>query len=92
MSKSLGRNALLRAAIYDYILRSGAAGYTDQEIIDYVDVPAHRVRAQRLELLRANRLMILHPQRRTRTGRKAVVWLTTGVVKKLLVHRRCQAA
>lgn len=87
MPKSLGRNALLRSAIYDYVLRSGAAGYTDEEIADYIGVDARRVRACRNELVQKKQLMVLHPRRRTSTGRKATVWLTTGVVSKLLVYR-----
>jgi hypothetical protein len=87
LSKSLSRNALLRSAIYDYILRSGAAGYTDQEIADFVGIAPHRIRARRHELVQSKHLMTLHPRRTIATGRKATVWLTTGVVRKLLVYR-----
>lgn len=91
MSKSLSRNALLRSAIYEYVLRSGAAGYTDEEIADYIGVSPRRVRAGRHQLVQQRRLMTLHPRRIVSSGRPATVWLTTGVVKKLLDYRESRA-
>jgi hypothetical protein len=85
--KSLSRTALLRSAVYDYILRSGAAGYTDQEIADYIGVTDRRVRASRHQLVQQKRVMALHPRRPVESGRTATVWLSTRVVKKLLNHR-----
>jgi hypothetical protein len=87
LSKSLSRNALLRSAVYDYILRSGAAGYTDQEIAAYIGVADRRIRASRHQLVQQKRVMALHPRRPVDSGRTQTVWLATGVVRKLLNHR-----
>jgi transcription initiation factor IIE alpha subunit len=87
MTYFLSDTALLRAAVYEFILRSGAAGVTDEEISDYMDIPIRSIRAHRYALVRNRLVMAMHPRRRVSSGRNAMVWLSTGVVRKLLNYR-----
>lgn len=76
----------LRERVYDLILRSGAAGYTDEEIADVLDLDGDVLRPRRNELVIAERVTDSGKRRRTQRGRTAKVWLTTRVAEKMQQH------
>lgn len=73
----------IRNKAYDYILRSGAAGLTDQELTLLLGLDSYRVRDRRLELLRKHRIVTAPFRRRTGESRGSRVWLSTKVVNSL---------
>lgn len=73
----------IRNKTYDYILRSGAAGLTDQELTMLLGLDGYRVRDRRLELLRKHRIVVAPFRRSTGASRGSSVWLSTKVVNSL---------
>ena len=64
----------LRRQVYDY-LRSRPGGLTDEEIQDQMDMPPSTERPRRVELVAAGLVKDSGRVRKTRSGRKAVVWI-----------------
>ena len=69
--------------VYESILRSGAAGLTDQEISIGWSLPGRSVRRQRHALLRTGHIVPARFRRPTVSGRKATVWLSAKTAAKL---------
>ena len=78
---------LLREQIYDFILRTGAAGVTDEEICWTFDLLGDSVRPRRNELVQANLVDKSRVRRRTTCGRTAIVWMSTRVLDKLAKNK-----
>jgi len=69
--------------MYEYILRSGSAGYTDQELGDALHLPKTTVRHRRATLVQSGRIISSRFLRRNASGRRATVWVTSKVVHTL---------
>ena len=65
----------LRQAVLAFILGRGADGATDAEIQAALSLAGDTERPRRWELQRASLIADSGQRRRTRTGRKAVVWI-----------------
>lgn len=76
----------LREKVYNFILRSGAAGLTDEEISDGLRIPGDMARPRRNELVAAQRIVATNYRRMTTRGRTAQVWMAAGVAKKLALR------
>lgn len=77
----------LRDRIYNFILRSGAAGLTDEEISEGLKAAGDVSRPRRNELVRSNQVVNSGYRRATKRGRTAIVWLTSKVAKKIQKRR-----
>lgn len=68
-----------RAWVQDFIEGNGEYGATDEEIIEAAFavgyVSANSLRPRRVELVRDNVVMDSGERRKTRSGRKAIVWV-----------------
>lgn len=73
----------LREHIYNFILRSGAAGLTDEEISEGLTIAADITRHRRNELVQIGMIVNSGMRRRTRRGRTASVWMSGYVAKKV---------
>ncbi len=65
----------LQAKILAYLQRWGVTGATDEEIQDYLDMPANTQRPRRRELQNMKLIENSGKTRATRSGRQAVVWV-----------------
>jgi hypothetical protein len=77
-----------RDRVYDFILRSGAAGVTDEDI--YVGLSqslTERADRHRREALAREGLIVKTGSRITSKNRSAAVWKAARVVKKVSHHR-----
>jgi hypothetical protein len=70
------RAATLRESVLNY-LRSHPAGLTDEEIQDGLAMPSSTERPRRIECVAAGLVRDSGTVRKTRSGRKAVVWVAT---------------
>lgn len=73
----------IRSKVYNFILRSGAAGLTDEEIANSLGIPGDIVRPRRNELVQTGQVSAATFRRPTARGRTAKVWLSSKVLKKL---------
>ncbi len=64
----------LREKVYQLILRSGAAGLTDEELSKNLRVAGDILRPRRNELVKADRVVNSGTRRETKRGRTAIVW------------------
>jgi hypothetical protein len=64
--------------MYEYILRSGSAGYTDQELGNALNLTLDAVRHRRTMLVQSNQIISSRFRRR-----RATVWITTKVMHTL---------
>lgn len=55
-------------------IRGSSSGLTDEEGIEATGIPASTYRPRRVELMEQNRVVDSGRTRRTKSGRKAVVW------------------
>jgi hypothetical protein len=78
----LSPSALLRERIYNFILRSGNAGVTDEEIRLALNVAGDSQRPRRRELVEINLVGSTGKRRRIKTGRTATIWKATRVLEK----------
>jgi hypothetical protein len=69
--------------MYEYILRSGSAGYTDQELSDALNLTSDVVRHRRTTLLQTGQIISSRFLRRNASGRRATVWITSKVMHSL---------
>jgi hypothetical protein len=72
----------LREYIYARILRSGAAGLTDEELSQSLDVAGDVARHRRHELVQFGLIVNSGIRRPTRRGHTASVWMSGNVAKK----------
>ena len=75
--------AILRERIYNFILRTGNAGVTDEEIALAFDLPGDVERPRRNELVKNNLVANSGIRRMTTSGRTATVWKSTRVLNKI---------
>lgn len=64
-----------RAMVCEVIREAGAAGMTDEEIIDATGLPPSTARPRRIELVGLGMVRDSGTTRKTRSGRKAAVWV-----------------
>lgn len=69
--------AAMRAKVYSYLFRCGAHGATDEEVQLALDMPGSTERPRRIELCEAQMVRKSGFERFTKSGRRAVVWVTT---------------
>lgn len=69
------RRASLRALVGRYVAGCGQSGATDEEIQVELEMNGNTERPRRCELVEAGVLVDSGERRRTRNGRKAVVWI-----------------
>ena len=62
-------------------IRNAVDGLTDEEGIEATDMNPSTYRPRRIELQTARLIVDSGATRETKSGRKAVVWLTSGVVE-----------
>jgi len=74
----------LREKVYNFVLRSGAAGLTDEEISRGLNIAGDVERPRRNELVMCDLIIDSGYRRKTLRGRTAKVWLTTRVADKLI--------
>lgn len=74
--------AQVRERVYNFVLRSGAAGLTDEEIGLGLHIDGDTCRPRRNELVRAQRLVNSGFRRLTKRGRTAIVWISQKVADK----------
>ncbi len=67
-----------RAKVYDFIESCGGHGATDEEVQEDLDLPYSTSRPRRVELVTAGLVKATSRKRRTNSGRRAVVWVTTN--------------
>ena len=72
----------LREKVYNFILRSGAAGLTDEEITNGLKVAGNVERPRRNKLVMAKLVVNSGTRRVTQRGRTAIVWISKKAVKK----------
>jgi len=65
----------LRTLVFNFIRNAGGA--TDEEIQIALDMNPSTERPRRVELVNAGRVADSGERRKTKSGRKAVVWVTT---------------
>jgi hypothetical protein len=75
--------SLLRDQVFNFILRSGAAGLTDEEISAGLHVNGDVLRPRRNELVLIGHVVNSGCRRTTQRGRTAIVWLNRKVAKKI---------
>lgn len=64
-----------RRRVYEFYLKRGAEGATDDEVQVALDMDPSTQRPRRIELVENGKLMGSEKRRRTRAGRFAVVWV-----------------
>lgn len=69
--------ARLREAVCEAIRAAGADGLTDEEMLSATGLQPSTGRPRRVELVQAGRVIDSGRTRRTKSGRSAVVWVTT---------------
>jgi len=67
----------LRARVLAYIREQGPTGATDDECQAALNMGGSTQRPRRVELFQQGKICMAATMRRTRTGRKANVWVTT---------------
>ena len=70
----------LRAAVYAFLVRCERHGATDEEVCDALGMGGSTERPRRVELVDGGFVVDSGRQRQTRSGRRAVVWMTKGCV------------
>lgn len=64
----------LRAKVLEYLRSRGETGATDEEIQDGLGMAQNTERPRRVELVEAGSVVDSGETRKTRSGRKAVIW------------------
>jgi hypothetical protein len=68
----------LRRLVYDYIASRGVAGSTDQECQEALELASNTQAPRRIELTESGHVRDSGQRRPTRSGRPAIVWVSTG--------------
>jgi hypothetical protein len=70
--------ATLRGQVLAFIRSRGERGATDEEMQDLIPMPSSTQRPRRVELWRARQIVPAELQRKTKSGRLAVVWVAAS--------------
>jgi hypothetical protein len=73
------RSTTLREKVLDFLRTRGDAGATDEEIQDWLKMPASTERPRRIELVAMGLVKESRTRRTTRSGRAASVWVAVEV-------------
>lgn len=77
----------LRARIFEFIMKRGAEGATNEEVSELLGIRIQTVCARRNELFKKHLIVDSGVRRDTRSGRSASVWIVPDSVRAALAKR-----